>query len=237
MKLLGGLLSIHWWVLGITAFICGGTVMLLMSLLLSPSRLQPLTYAVCWLIMTSSGHPVRVKNKGPDKDEGPYVYVFNHTSLLDAFTLMVAIREWPAVVGKIEQFSVPFWGWLLRRWNVVGIDRSDRESSIKRFASLQQSLERGQSALVAPEGTRGKDGQLGPFKKGPFHLAMDTGSPVCPVLIRGAFEAKNPGSFALRPGVITVEFLPIVSVDESQSVDELRDATRARYDQALSVQD
>ena len=78
---------------------------------------------------------------------------------------------------------------------------------------------------------------MGPFKKGPFHLALDTRSPVSPVLIRGAFEAKNPGSFVLRPGVITVEFLPVVPVtEESESVDGLRDATRARYDEALAAQ-
>ena len=230
MKFLEGLLSVHWWVFGVLAFIVGGGVMLVLSLVMSPARLQPFTRFVCWSVMTCSGHPVRTLNAPPPPEEGPYVYVFNHTSLLDAFTLMVAFREWPAVVGKIEQFSVPFWGWILRRWNVVGIDRSNREGSIQRFSALQQALENGQSALIAPEGTRSKTGVMGPFKKGPFHLSLATGSPVCPIRIRGAFEAKNTGSWRLRPGFISVEFLPLVHVEEGMSVDDLLREARRRYD-------
>ena len=71
----------------------------------------------------------------------------------------------------------------------------------------EEVLSNGRSLLIAPEGTS-VDGRLLPFKKGPFHMAVNTQTPVVLLAITGAFEAKQRGSWLLKPGVIHVHVLP-----------------------------
>ena len=84
------------------------------------------------------------------------------------------------------------------------------------------------SFLIAPEGTRSKDGSLGEFKKGAFHLAKNTGASIVPVIINGAYEAKNKKDWRLRPGTIDVYFSDSISahIYKDMSVEELRDYVR-----------
>ena len=84
------------------------------------------------------------------------------------------------------------------------------------------------SFLIAPEGTRSKDGSLGEFKKGAFHLAKNTGASIVPVIINGAYEAKNIKDWRLTPGTIDVYFSDSISenIYKNMSVEELRDYVR-----------
>ena len=84
------------------------------------------------------------------------------------------------------------------------------------------------SFLIAPEGTRSKDGSLGEFKKGAFHLAKNTGASIIPIIINGAYEAKNINDWRLRPGTIKVYFSDSISehIYKNMSVEELRDYVR-----------
>ncbi len=71
-------------------------------------------------------------------------------------------------------------------------------------------LSKGLHLVIYPEGTRSSDGRLLPFKKGPFHLAMDSGVPVIPVTLLGTFESWPKTRFALRKGTATVIFHPAI---------------------------
>ena len=89
-------------------------------------------------------------------------------------------------------------------------------------------MKNGVSFLIAPEGTRSIDGSLGEFKKGAFHLAKNTGASIIPVIINGAYEAKNIKDWRLRPGTIHVYFSDSISenIYKNMSVEELRDYVR-----------
>jgi len=94
----------------------------------------------------------------------------------------------------------------------------------------QEILKNKISFLIAPEGTRSRDGKLGEFKKGAFHIAKNTGISIIPIIINGAYEAKNKSDWRLSPGKINIHFSDVISFDlyEDMSINELRDYVRAK---------
>jgi len=139
--------------------------------------------------------------------------MFNHTSLLDTFIMIATIPEFVAAIGKKEQFQVPLWGWILRRWGAVPIDRTNLNHAKESLKIVQHALLQGRSLLIAPEGTRSHDGSLGKLKKGPFHVSLNTNSCIVPVRIHGAFAAKNRSSWLLTPQTITVHYGSCIKPD------------------------
>ena len=87
------------------------------------------------------------------------------------------------------------------------------------------------SVLIAPEGTRTRNGHLGVFKKGAFHIAKNTGVKIIPVIIDGAYKAKNTGDWRLTPGIINIHFSKVIQHEEysSMTIEELRDYTRNHF--------
>jgi 1-acyl-sn-glycerol-3-phosphate acyltransferase len=183
-----------------------------------------------------SGQILSVGGAFPAREDGPFVYVFNHASILDTFAVIAAIPRFTGAVGKKEQFELPVWGWILRRWGVVPIDRSDRATAIESLDRVQHAVRGGLSLLIAPEGTRSPDGSLGTLRKGAFHIALNTESTIVPLAIHGAFRAKNKGSWSLRPGRIRVAVLPGLTPgrDSMTDVESLREATRICLEEELS---
>ena len=87
--------------------------------------------------------------------------------------------------------------------------------------------------VIFVEGTRSTDGRLLPFKKGPFHLAMEVGAPVVPVTLLGTYECWPKGSFAMRRGTATVIFHPPMEPADYADRDALMTAVRATIASAL----
>ncbi|NNE61946.1 MAG: 1-acyl-sn-glycerol-3-phosphate acyltransferase, partial [Woeseia sp.] len=91
------------------------------------------------------------------------------------------------------------------------------------------SLRSGLSLAIAPEGTRSNSDRLGPFKKGPFHIAMQAGVPIVPIVIHNASDVLPKGGFFVRPTAVHVDVLPPVMTDDwrpetvDQHVAEVRD--------------
>jgi len=170
--------------------------------------------------------------------DGPYIYMFNHTSILDTFVVMAILPEFTSAIGKKEQFRIPIWGTILRRWGTLPIDRHALTAAIENLDRVGESFARGRSVLIAPEGTRSHDGRLGPFKKGPFHIASRYQARLVPIAIVGAFRAKHKGSWILRPGVIQARIgLPLESHSLlASSVESLRDESRRQFEALLSGQ-
>ena len=107
---------------------------------------------------------------------------------------------------KKELFRIPILGTGMKVADLVPVDRSDREAAIESVNAAIRVLQQGLHMIVFPEGTRSSDGRLLPFKKGPFHMAMESGVPVVPVTLLGTFESWPKTRFALRPGKATVVF-------------------------------
>ena len=116
--------------------------------------------------------------------ETTYVIISNHQSILDIL-LINCLRYRFKWISKIENMKVPVIGWYLRMAGYITVDRGNRESKDEMLEQCYRCLGKGISVMIFPEGTRSTDGELGFFKRGAFQLAINTGTPILPVLIDG----------------------------------------------------
>ncbi len=135
-----------------------------------------------------------------------YIFMANHTSNLDPPVLLPTIPGRCSVLVKKELFRIPILGTGMKMASLVPVDRRDREAAIESVNAAIAVLHQGLHMLIFPEGTRSSDGKLLPFKKGPFHLAIDAGVFVVPVTLLGTYELWPKHAFALQPGTVTVVF-------------------------------
>ena len=187
--------------------------------------LRPMSYFFCLF----GGQKLKVYGEIPDPKSGPYLYLMNHESLFDHFAIGRHIKHYVTAIAKYEQFKYPLWGHVAKYYGIEPIDRSNTKKAIKSLKKVEMEIMTNKlSFLIAPEGTRSKDGSLGEFKKGAFHLAKNTGASIVPVIINGAYEAKNKKDWRLRPGTIDVYFSDSISahIYKDMSVEELRDYVR-----------
>ena len=155
-----------------------------------------------------------------------YIFMANHVSNLDPPVLIPVIPGRSSVLVKKELFRTPILGTGMKLAQLVPVDRSDREAAISSVQAAVDVLRSGLHMIIYPEGTRSPDGRLLPFKKGPFHLAMDSGVPVVPVTILGTYESWPKSRFALRPGTAVVLFHPPLSPADFPDRDALMAAVR-----------
>ncbi len=162
-----------------------------------------------------------------------YIFMSNHASNLDPPIEIPRIRERCSVLVKKELFRIPILGTGMRLARLVPVDRSNREAAIESVREGVEVLRTGLNMLIYPEGTRTPDGKLQPFKKGPFHLAMESGVPVIPMTILGTYEAWPKDRFALRPGNVTVVYHPSLDPKKYADRDDLMAAVRQALASAL----
>jgi 1-acyl-sn-glycerol-3-phosphate acyltransferase len=158
----------------------------------------------------------------------PCVLVANHQSVIDVCALFRAVPIPLRFVLKQEMTRVPFVGWYAKAMGMVFIDRGNARESRSRLLAVADGVRGGATVCAFPEGTRSVDGSVGPFKGGPFQLALAAGAPVLPVALDGSGAVLPRAGFAVRPGVIRVRFgTPIetagLGADERQAL-----ARRAR---------
>ncbi len=138
----------------------------------------------------------------------PAVFVFNHQSKADIVIGAKLLRRDMAGVGKQEIKKMPVIGKVLELGGVVMIDRKNAASAIEAMQPLVEAMrDEGKSVALAPEGTRTVSPNLAPFKKGAFHLAMQAGVPMVPVVIHNAGDVAPKGDFIFRPATVEVEVL------------------------------
>jgi 1-acyl-sn-glycerol-3-phosphate acyltransferase len=134
------------------------------------------------------------------------VLVANHLSWFDIFALGAVLPRMN-FVAKAELRRIPLFGRAAERSGQIFIERENRKAA---FAAYQRAAERikdGATVIVFPEGTRGSEYALRPFKKGPFVLAIAAAVPIIPVYIHGALEVQHKGSWRVTPGEIHLHFL------------------------------
>lgn len=139
-----------------------------------------------WGLISCKMFGVRVKVQGLENiPQGGGVYLFNHTSFFDIFAITGAL---PSVRfgAKIELFSIPLFGWAMRRVGVLPIARRKREEVFKIYEEAEARLQAGEHIALSPEGTRQIEEKLGHFKAGPFVFAIRARVPVIPIVIRNA---------------------------------------------------
>jgi 1-acyl-sn-glycerol-3-phosphate acyltransferase len=154
---------------------------------------------------------VRVRTEGLENiPPGVCIFAANHAGSLDAPATLIGIPRRISFLAKKEVFKVPIVKTALRLAKVVPVDRSDRDAAIASIAEAIQYLNAGISFVVFPEGTRSADGQLMPFKKGTFVMAIQGRVPVVPVSILGSWERMPRGRLKIARGEILLRFAPAV---------------------------
>ena len=160
-----------------------------------------------------AGLDIAVKGQQNLEDYRPAVFCFNHQSSADFFILSKLLRKDVTGVAKKELEMSPM-GPLFKAFGAIFIDRSNKEKAIKSLNHAAEVLKGGMSVAIAPEGTRSGSKELGPFKKGAFHLAMKAGVPIVPIVIKNAYMALPKGSSVFKPTHIEVVVLDPVDTSE-----------------------
>ncbi len=166
-----------------------------------------------WARMIARSARMQVVTHGADHVDftTPHVFVVNHVSIMDIPAVLHSVPT-SGFVAKRELSNVPLFGAAASAVGVVFIDRENRKSAFAAYEDAADTVRRGRSVIVFPEGTRGSDYTLRPFKKGPFVLAIRSGVPIIPVVIHGTIEVTPNGTLDVTPGVVNVHLLaPIVT--------------------------
>ncbi len=175
-----------------------------------------------WLRL--SGIDVRVTGREHLNPQQTYVFVANHQSYLDAAPLFAFTGRKMGMIAKKELLKAPILGYGMGWVNVIAIDRSNRERAVETLKIANERLRSGISFGVCPEGTRAKPGEMLPFKKGAFHMAVQTGVPIVPMAIKNAGELMPRGACEAWPGTIELVMMPPVDtswVKSDKDLDEL----------------
>ncbi len=154
-------------------------------------------------VLKVSGIKVRVIGLEKIDKSKPYVYVSNHASMFDITAVVVGVNRYIRFLVKKELARVPVFGWATARAHII-VDRESGRDAVKSLEKAARRISLGESAILFAEGTRTRDGNLQPFKRGAFALATAAGVPVVPLTILGSFAIMKRGSIGLRKGVITI---------------------------------
>jgi 1-acyl-sn-glycerol-3-phosphate acyltransferase len=155
------------------------------------------------LILLTTG--VRVHVVGLEKLDpgGTYVFVSNHQSIYDIPILFWSLPHQLRIIAKESLGNVPFLGWHLRRTGHMLVNRR-RPDRTRIFSWASRLTANGLSLIVFPEGTRSRDGHVGTFKGGSFHLALEAGLPVVPLSVVGSRHVMLKGRLATYPGNVSL---------------------------------
>lgn len=164
------------------------------------------------LLFAINGVSVEVIGRENLTKKRPAVFIFNHRNNFDPMITASLIGENVTGVGKKELASDPLLGPVGKLLDGVFIDREDTAAAVETLQQVEDMVAKGISIVMAPEGTRHDTTEVGPFKKGPFRLAMAAGVPIVPVVIRNADAIAARDSATMNPGKVDVVVYPPVSV-------------------------
>jgi 1-acyl-sn-glycerol-3-phosphate acyltransferase len=177
------------------------------------ARRPDLLYTVGWggvrLGRFLSGIQVRVHGRDHILRNRAAVYAVNHTSNVEPPILYDALSDlFPRlrIVYKAELRKLPILVQAFDLGGFVPLQRGNPEQSLPAIERAADALREGNSFLIFPEGTRSRTGNLLPFKKGGFIMALKAQVPIVPVAITGARDAMKKGSFVINPVVVHVTF-------------------------------
>jgi putative phosphoserine phosphatase / 1-acylglycerol-3-phosphate O-acyltransferase len=187
-------------------------------------------------VLTLNGVKLNVTGAEYLTAQRPAVFLFNHRNNFDVFMVAALVKDNWTGVAKKELEANPLFGPLGKLMDAAFIDREDPAAAVAALRPLEEAAAKGLSILIAPEGTRLDTQEVGPFKKGAFRIAMATGLPIVPVVIRNSDSVAGRNASRLNPGTVDIAVLPPVSVADwtTEDLAERIEQIRAAYLQTLA---
>jgi 1-acyl-sn-glycerol-3-phosphate acyltransferase len=203
-------------------------------------NVEPLYRVGTWIGITGvrlAG--VRIRLVGLDRfdHQGTYVFMSNHVSNLDPPIIIPSLPQRVSVMAKDAVFRAPLLGYAMRKAQMVSVTRERRDAAIQSVHRAAEVLRGGLSMMIYPEGTRSRSGELLPFKKGPFYLALEAGVPIVPITILNTARLMPKGKFEVHQGEVTVIFHEPISPQDHADRDELANAVRRAIAAGLPAQE
>ncbi|MCB0326342.1 MAG: 1-acyl-sn-glycerol-3-phosphate acyltransferase [Bdellovibrionales bacterium] len=226
------------WILGGALFTANVAILFVLSFFKTQKQLDSFLQCLAAQMIWVSG--IKIQHEGLEHLDRTknYMVVFNHINFFDHFVMFRTLKlSKLRGIEKESHFSWPVYGTFLRRIRILPIaPRGDTKRALESLEKAKIYIKQEYSLLMAPEGTRSKDGKLQPFKKGAFHLAIETGVTILPVVFKGMDRFNLKGSIDLHPGPVTLSILPTIEAKKfsKDEVGELRDLTHQVIKNALS---
>ena len=194
-----------------------------------------------WLGLKLSG--IRIEVQGGENILGgrAAVYAANHSSSIEPPVVFFALKSlFPqlSILYKAELRRAPVLVWVFDAAGFVPLERANRGQSLPAVDRAAKMLAAGRSFVIFPEGTRSRTGELLPFKKGGFVMAIQAQVPVVPVAVSGASGLLKRGSWVIRSGTIRVEFAPpiptagLTFAERTELAERVREGIAARLPSA-----
>lgn len=199
--------------------------------LLNRSRRQAIDLSVSLsgdVALALAGVKLAVQGEENLWSDRPAVFVFNHQSGMDMPILFKLLRREITGVAK-KELERSIWGAVFHLGDVAFVDRRNTRDARRALEPAVERLRSGVSLVIAPEGTRSVTPRLGAFKKGAFHMAMQAGVPIVPIVLRNTGESMWRGSRTMRPATIDVVVHPPISTqgwkvrDVDRHVEQVRE--------------
>jgi 1-acyl-sn-glycerol-3-phosphate acyltransferase len=206
-----------------------------------PSRRLLAAAGRLWARMMLWISGVRLTMEGRERISNgrPHFFVGNHQSDLDIPILVLALKGDVRFLAKHTLFRIPIFGWVMRRYGFVAIDRRNARRAKEALERMLAQLRRNPiSFAVFPEGTRSRNRQLLPFRKGTMKVVRRSGLPVVPFSIDGAVDVHHRDELRARPGPIRLTFGDPIPAEEvaRMSPTELHDRVRRVIERQLGLE-
>ena len=206
----------YWWSLTLAGLLLLFGALPAMTVLQIINRRIKL-YSLCvWgskLWIRGSGITVAVSGQENLKENKSYIFVANHRSFIDTTALFAYAGKRIGLIAKKEVLKVPVLGRGMSFINFVTIDRSNPQRAVATMNRVREIVDSGYSFGVFAEGTRAMPGELLPFKKGAFHVALQTGAAVIPVCIKNTDYLMGKKTGVVNPGTMEIVLLPAIETE------------------------
>jgi len=164
------------------------------------------------VVLAATGVQLNVVGEENLTAQRPAVFIFNHRNQVDPIIVGSLVRDNWTAVGKKELARDPVMGTIGRAMDAAFIDRDNATAAVESLHEIEELARKGISVVIAPEGTRMDTTEVGPFKKGPFRIAMAADIPIVPIVIRNAEIVAARNSMTINPGTVDVAVFPPISL-------------------------
>lgn len=174
---------------------------------LDPTANIPHLIARYWARWTLFCANVQVDIEGEENiPDGPAVYMSNHASNFDVLAILGFLKVQFRWTVKRELFKIPVFGFAMKKCAYIMVDRANHCQALESMRIAAEKIRSGTSIVIFPEGTRSDDDKLQfPFKKGGFHLALESRTQVVPITVSGSYDILPKNSVKVKPGRIGIK--------------------------------